>query len=44
MRLYNYITTGIIGGIGFLREGQTLSGVYQQLISFRNKQSSAEID
>lgn len=44
MRLYNYITTGIIGGIGFLREGQTLSGVYQQLISFRNRPSNAEAD
>jgi uncharacterized membrane protein YbhN (UPF0104 family) len=44
MRLYNYITTGIIGGIGFLREGQTLSGVYQELMSFRKRQSSAEAD
>ena len=44
MRLYNYITTGIIGGIGFLREGQTLSGVYHELMSFRNRQSRAEAD
>ncbi|HLA06398.1 MAG TPA: lysylphosphatidylglycerol synthase transmembrane domain-containing protein [Anaerolineales bacterium] len=39
-RLYNYITSGVIGGIGLLREGQTLSGVYQELISFRNKQKT----
>jgi uncharacterized protein (TIRG00374 family) len=44
MRLYNYITTGVIGGIGFLREGQTLSGVYHDLMSFRNRQSGAEAD
>jgi uncharacterized protein (TIRG00374 family) len=38
MRLYNYINSGVIGGIGLAREGQTLSGVYQQLMSLRNKQ------
>ena len=30
-RLYNYINSGIIGGIGLLRDGQTLSGIYEQL-------------
>lgn len=38
-RLYNYINSGVIGGIGLLREGQTLSGVYQQLKSFRSRES-----
>lgn len=37
MRLYNYITSGVIGGIGLLREGETLSGVYKQLMNLRNK-------
>lgn len=36
-RLYNYITSGVIGGIGLLREGQTLSGIYGQLKNFRSK-------
>ncbi len=37
-RLYNYLNSGVIGGIGLLREGQTLSGVYQQLMNMRNMQ------
>jgi len=36
-RFYNYFTSGVIGGIGLLREGQTLSGVYEQLKKFRAK-------
>ncbi len=36
-RLYNYLNSGVIGGIGLVREGQTLSGIYQQLINLRNK-------
>ena len=36
-RLYNYLNSGIIGGIGLAREGQTLSGVYQQLMNLRNR-------
>ncbi len=36
-RLYNYLNSGVIGGIGLAREGQTLSGIYQQLMSFRNR-------
>ena len=36
-RLYNYLNSGVIGSIGLASEGQTLSGVYQQLMSFRNK-------
>lgn len=38
VRLYNYINSGVIGGIGLAREGQTLSGVYEQLRKFRAKQ------
>lgn len=38
MRLYNYLNSGILGGIGLMREGQTLSGVYQQILAFRKKE------
>jgi uncharacterized membrane protein YbhN (UPF0104 family) len=34
-RFYNYLNSGVIGGIGLAREGQTLSGVYEQLKNFR---------
>jgi len=36
-RFYNYLNSGVIGGIGLMREGQTISGIYQQLMNFRNK-------
>jgi uncharacterized protein (TIRG00374 family) len=36
-RLYNYINSLAIGGIGLLREGQTLSGVYSQLKALMSK-------
>jgi hypothetical protein len=36
-RLYNYLNSGIIGGIGLLREGETLGGVYRELMAFRKK-------
>lgn len=38
MRMYNYLNSGIIGGLGLLSEGQTLSGVYQQILNFRKKE------
>lgn len=38
IRFYNYLNSGVIGGIGLLREGQTLSGIYQQLMAFRKKE------
>ena len=41
-RIYNYLNSGVLGGIGLMREGQTLSGVYQQLMSLRNKQQTEE--
>jgi len=34
-RLYNYFNSGVVGGIGLLREGQTLSGIYEQLKKLR---------
>ena len=37
-RLYNYINSGVIGGIGLLREGETLSGIYEQLKNLRVRQ------
>jgi uncharacterized protein (TIRG00374 family) len=37
-RLYNYVNCVVIGGIGLMREGQTLSGVYQQLLALRKKE------
>ena len=33
--LLNYLITGVIGIYALSREGQTLSGVYQELIKFR---------
>lgn len=40
MRLYNYLNSTVIGTIGLLSEGQTLSGVYKQLMNFRNKEQN----
>jgi glycosyltransferase 2 family protein len=40
VRLYNYINSGVIGGIGLAREGETLSGVYKQLMNLRNKEQA----
>ena len=37
-RLYNYINSGVIGGIGLIREGQTISGIYEQLKNLRTRQ------
>ncbi len=34
-RMYNYLNSGVIGAIGLLSEGQTLSGIYKQLMDFR---------
>lgn len=36
-RMYNYLSTSIVGVIGMASEGQTLSGMYQQLKDFRAK-------
>jgi glycosyltransferase 2 family protein len=37
VRFINYMSSIIIGGYGLLLEGQTISGVYQQLVKFRSK-------
>ena len=36
-RLYNYLSSTVVGVIGLTSEGQTLSGIYQQLMAFRKK-------
>ncbi len=41
-RLYNYLNSGVIGGIGLIREGQTLSGIYQQLMNLRSREQAEE--
>ena len=41
-RLYNYLNSGVIGGIGLLREGETLSGIYQQLRNLRALENTAQ--
>ena len=40
VRLYNYLNSGVIGGIGLAREGETLSGVYKELMNLRNKEQA----
>ncbi len=40
-RLFNYITSGVIGGYALSAEGQTLSGVYQQLRGLRSGEKTA---
>jgi uncharacterized protein (TIRG00374 family) len=37
-RLYNYMNSTVIGVIGLMSEGQTLSGIYQDLLAFRKKE------
>jgi uncharacterized protein (TIRG00374 family) len=36
-RFLNYLTSIVLGGYGLVREGQTLSGIYQQLVNLRSK-------
>jgi uncharacterized protein (TIRG00374 family) len=40
-RLYNYLNSGVIGGIGLMREGQSLSGVYRQLMNLRKEKTES---
>jgi hypothetical protein len=30
-RFYNYLNSGLVGGIGLFREGQTIAGIYRQV-------------
>jgi len=39
VRFYDYLNVGILGGIAMSREGETLSGIYHQLMSLRNKEN-----
>lgn len=36
-RFFNYLSSIVLGGYALSREGQTLSGVYRQLVKFRSK-------
>ncbi len=36
-RFFNYLTSFTIGGFALSREGESLSGIYRQLMSFRTK-------
>jgi hypothetical protein len=36
-RFFNYLTSIVLGGYGLSREGQTISGMYQQLINLRSR-------
>jgi uncharacterized protein (TIRG00374 family) len=36
-RFFNYLTSFTIGGFALAREGESLSGIYRQLMSFRNR-------
>jgi len=42
-RLYNYIPSIVLGLIGLSSEGETLSGVYQQLRDFRVKEKPEDV-
>ena len=41
-RLYNYLSTTVVGATGLAREGQTLSGIYRQLQELRGKSRGVE--
>lgn len=35
--VFNYLTSLVLGGYALSREGETLSGIYQELVKFRSK-------
>ena len=39
-RFYNYLNSMVLGAIGLSIQGQTLSGVYQQLKNLRGGESA----
>lgn len=41
-RLYNYLNSGVIGGIGLAREGETLGGLYRELMALRNRREPSQ--
>lgn len=42
VRLYNYLNSGVIGGIGLAREGETIGGLYRELMALRTGGNAAE--
>ncbi len=38
VRIYNYLISGVVGVYALSREGQTLSGIYHQLMNLRTRQ------
>jgi len=42
LRLYNYFNSAVVGLTGLAREGETLSGIYRQLVAFRNREKKPE--
>lgn len=44
VRLYNYLSSGVIGFIGLSREGETLGSVYRELMALRKKDSEGNDD
>jgi len=43
-RVLNYLYSGVFGLYGLSREGQTLSGIYQQLMKFQSHSAETERD
>lgn len=41
-RLYNYLNSGVIGGIGLAREGETLGHLYRELQALRGRGNADE--
>lgn len=41
-RFYNYLNSGVIGGIGLAREGETLGQVYRELMALRTRGSESQ--
>lgn len=39
VRFYDYLNIGVLGGIAMSREGESLSGIYHQLMNLRNKEN-----
>jgi uncharacterized membrane protein YbhN (UPF0104 family) len=39
-RLFNYVTSILLGGYALSREGETISGVYRQLMKLRSRNES----
>jgi hypothetical protein len=39
-RLFNYVTSILVGGYALSREGETISGVYKQLLNLRSRSES----